>query len=61
VKAAAGEVKTLFAFFNNHWQAYAPRNANDLKAALQLPFQQIPMNLETVGEIDKKETEKGER
>jgi uncharacterized protein YecE (DUF72 family) len=47
VKAVAGEVKTLFAFFNNHWQAYAPRNANDLKAALQLPFQQIPMNLET--------------
>jgi uncharacterized protein YecE (DUF72 family) len=46
VKAVAGEVKTLFAFFNNHWQAYAPRNANDLKAALQLPFQQIPMNLE---------------
>jgi len=55
VKAAAGEVKTLFAFFNNHWQAYAPRNANDLKAALQIPFQQIPMNLEAAQEEVKKD------
>jgi uncharacterized protein YecE (DUF72 family) len=46
--AAAGEkVKMLFAFFNNHWQAYAPRNAGDLKKALRLPFQEISMNLET--------------
>jgi uncharacterized protein YecE (DUF72 family) len=36
----------LFAFFNNHWQAYAPKNANDLKKALQLPLQEIPVNLE---------------
>jgi uncharacterized protein YecE (DUF72 family) len=47
VKAAREKVRILFAFFNNHWQAYAPRNANDLKMALQLPFQEIPMNLET--------------
>jgi uncharacterized protein YecE (DUF72 family) len=46
VKASGEKVKTLFAFFNNHWQAYAPRNANDLKKALQLPFQEIPVNLE---------------
>jgi len=46
VKAAAEKVKLLFAFFNNHWQAYAPRNANDLKKALRMPFEQIPMNLE---------------
>ena len=46
VKAAAVKARLLFAFFNNHWQAYAPRNANDLKKALQQPFQQIPMNLE---------------
>jgi uncharacterized protein YecE (DUF72 family) len=52
VKEAAGEVKTLFAFFNNHWQAYAPRNANDLKAALQLPYQQLTLNLETVSKED---------
>jgi uncharacterized protein YecE (DUF72 family) len=57
VKNAAGEVKTLFAFFNNHWQAYAPRNANDLKMALKLPFQQIPMNLETAPEKPDMESE----
>jgi uncharacterized protein YecE (DUF72 family) len=47
VTAAGEKVKLLFAFFNNHWQAYAPRNANDLKRALRLPFQEISMNLET--------------
>lgn len=41
IKAAGEKTKLLFAFFNNHWQAYAPRNANDLKKALQLPFQEI--------------------
>jgi len=46
VKNAAEKTKLLFAFFNNHWQAYAPKNANDLKKALQLPLQEIPMNLE---------------
>jgi uncharacterized protein YecE (DUF72 family) len=61
VKTAAKEAKTLFAFFNNHWQAYAPRNANDLKAALQLPFQQLPMNLETATGASDGEREKGER
>ena len=48
VKEAAAKAPLLFAFFNNHWQAYAPRNANDLKKALQLPFQQLPMNLEII-------------
>jgi uncharacterized protein YecE (DUF72 family) len=47
VKAAAARTKMLFAFFNNHWQAYAPKNAGDLKAALQLPFPGIFSNLET--------------
>ena len=46
VKAAAEKSRLLFVFFNNHWQAYAPRNANDLKKALRLPFVQIPINLE---------------
>jgi uncharacterized protein YecE (DUF72 family) len=48
VKKAAAQTKLLFAFFNNHWQAYAPRNANDLKKALQLSFQDIPPGLETL-------------
>ena len=52
VKAAAAKARLLFAFFNNHWQAYAPRNANDLKKVLQQPFQQIPMNLETLQDKD---------
>ena len=38
VRAAGEKAAVAFAFFNNHWQAYAPRNANDLKKALQLPF-----------------------
>ncbi|MFA5308179.1 MAG: DUF72 domain-containing protein [Dehalococcoidales bacterium] len=42
----------LFTFFNNHWQACAPRNANDLKAALRQPYQQIPMNLEMMRNTD---------
>jgi uncharacterized protein YecE (DUF72 family) len=45
VKSAAEKTRMLFAFFNNHWRGYAPRNAVDLKRALQLPFQEISMNL----------------
>jgi uncharacterized protein YecE (DUF72 family) len=48
VKKAAAKSKLLFAFFNNHWKAYAPRNANDMKKALQLSFQDIPVNMETL-------------
>ena len=59
VRTASEKARLLFAFFNNHWQAYAPRNANDLKAALQLAFQQIPMNLENMR--DKDDTESKER
>lgn len=36
VKKAAENTATLFAFFNNHWKAYAPKNAADMKKALQL-------------------------
>jgi uncharacterized protein YecE (DUF72 family) len=53
VKDAAEKTNLLFAFFNNHWQAYAPKNAGDLKKALgmpsaqiPLPFQEAPVNLE---------------
>lgn len=44
VKAAAGAALT-FAQFNNHWQGYAPRNAVDLKRALQLPLRELPLPL----------------
>jgi uncharacterized protein YecE (DUF72 family) len=36
VKAAGQKTSLLFAFFNNHWQGYAPKNATDMKKALQL-------------------------
>jgi len=36
VKLAAEKTQLLFAFFNNHWRGYAPRNATDMKTALQL-------------------------
>jgi uncharacterized protein YecE (DUF72 family) len=47
VKRAAAKARIMLAYFNNHWQAYAPRNANDLKKALQLPFQEIQMPLDS--------------
>jgi uncharacterized protein YecE (DUF72 family) len=56
VKSIGEKVKMLFAFFNNHWQAYAPRNANDLKKALKMPYGQLPVNLEIMqdkSDIDK--------
>ncbi|MFC2033404.1 DUF72 domain-containing protein [Chloroflexota bacterium] len=37
VRQATGKTKPIFAFFNNHWQGYAPRNAVDLKIQLRLP------------------------
>ena len=55
VKAAGEKVKMLFAFLNNHWQAYAPRNANGLKKALQLPFQEIPVPFDIA--VDEWETD----
>jgi uncharacterized protein YecE (DUF72 family) len=42
VKKAAGKTRLTFAFFNNHWQAYAPRNAVDMMRVLQLPFEELP-------------------
>ncbi len=45
VRSAAERPRLLFAFFNNHWQGYAPRNAVDMMKALQLPFQDIPVQI----------------
>ncbi len=42
IKSAAGQTRLLFAQFNNHWQGYAPNNANDLKRSLQLPLIELP-------------------
>ena len=54
VKAAGEKAQMLFAYFNNHWQAYAPRNANDLKKSLQLPFTEIQMTLDMAEDESKK-------
>lgn len=40
VKLAAKQTKLLFAFFNNHWKAYAPRNAVDTMKKLELPVEE---------------------
>ncbi len=45
IKAAAEKTRLLFAFFNNHWQGYAPRNAVDMMKSLQLPFKELPMQV----------------
>ena len=37
VKRAADQTTLLFAFFNNHWQGYAPRNAISMTGTLPLP------------------------
>jgi len=43
VKRTAGQTRMTFAYFNNHWKAFAPRNANDLLRALQLPLVELPV------------------
>ena len=47
VKDASQKTSLTFAFFNNHWRAYAPRNAGDLTKALQLPFNDFHMSFNT--------------
>ena len=43
VDEAAKKVKVVFAYFNNHWKGYAPKNAGDMIQALELPFTPPPM------------------
>lgn len=45
VKKSRQEASLTFAFFNNHYKAYAPHNAGDLIKALQLPFKDFPEQL----------------
>ena len=55
VKLAAGQTKLLFAFFNNHWQGYAPRNAVDMIRTLELPFKELHMETPLKNESASKE------
>jgi len=41
VKSLTEQAKLAFVFFNNHWQAYAPKNAVGMQKALRLPFKEI--------------------
>ena len=42
MKPALEQARLTFAFFNNHWRGYAPRNAVDLKKELKLPVEELP-------------------
>jgi uncharacterized protein YecE (DUF72 family) len=56
VKAAAEQTKLLFAFFNNHWRGYAPRNAVDMMRAMKLPVQELPIQVP----LEDEDSSKGE-
>ena len=43
VTAAGRQTELIFAFFNNHWQGYAPRNAIDMMRTLELPIKELPV------------------
>jgi len=43
VRVAGEKAELTFAFFNNHWQGYAPRNAVSMMRTLQLPFRDLPV------------------
>ena len=41
MRPALAQARLTFAFFNNHWRGYAPRNAVDTKRELKLPLQEL--------------------
>jgi len=45
VRRAMRQTQLTFAFFNNHWQGYAPRNAIDMMKTLQLPLKELPIQV----------------
>ena len=45
VRAAAKKARLTFAFFNNHWQGYAPRNATQMMQNLRLPLKDVPLEV----------------
>ena len=46
--AAEVPMTSDFAFFNNHWQGFAPRSAVDLQKSLQLPLKELPVIRESL-------------
>jgi len=45
VELTAMQSKLCFAFFNNHWRGYAPRNAIDMMKTLELPVKELPIQM----------------
>jgi len=45
VTDASQRAKITFAFFNNHWQGYAPRNAISMIKSLELPVKELPLQV----------------
>jgi uncharacterized protein YecE (DUF72 family) len=43
IRSASVQRILTFAFFNNHWRGYAPRNAVDMKRELGLPLEELPV------------------
>ena len=50
MKPAIEQTSLAFAFFNNHWRGYAPRNAVDMKKELKLPVQEFHVPEKLLGE-----------
>lgn len=50
VEIASSQANLTFAFFNNHWQGYAPRNAIGMKKTLELPFKELPLQMPLLDE-----------
>ena len=42
VREVNRQSRIVFAFFNNHWKGYAPRNAVDMMDSLELPVKETP-------------------
>jgi len=42
VRLASRQANMVFAFFNNHWKGWAPRNAVDMMKSLGLPATELP-------------------
>jgi len=45
VTDASHKTKLTFAFFNNHWQGYAPHNAISMIKSLELPVKELPLQV----------------
>mgnify|MGYP001031330911 CR=1 FL=1 len=54
VKVATEKANLAFAFFNNHWQGYAPRNAVSMMKTMQIPFRELPVRIPPTEEEIKK-------